>query len=58
MQTANNSQQPGSIVQDNALMIATKEGWILPTYIQLEGKKKMEITGFLNGFDIEGYYCL
>ncbi len=37
------------IVDNNEMKIAHEEGYLLPTVVQLEGKKKMPIKDFLNG---------
>lgn len=42
---------PGHIVEkNNSIAIATSNGFIEPTEIQLEGKKRMTIHEFMNGF--------
>lgn len=42
---------PGHIVEkNNSIAIATSNGFIEPTVIQLEGKKRMTIHEFMNGF--------
>ena len=42
---------PGHIVEKNiSIAIATSNGFIEPTEIQLEGKKRMTIHEFMNGF--------
>lgn len=52
------AQSPGTInVEDHKFKIATLDGWIIPEIIQLEGKKRMEVNAFLNGFDLSGYNC-
>jgi len=45
---------PGEIVSDNKTYIkfATKDGFIIPNLLQLQGKRKMEVRDFLNGFDV------
>lgn len=41
---------PGEVFRnDSEILIATGQGVIIPTIIQLEGKKKMHIKDFLNG---------
>lgn len=46
---------PGEIVSDNKTYIkfATKDGFVVPNLVQLQGKRKMEVRDFLNGFDVE-----
>lgn len=44
-------QQPGKVVlQDGQLKIAFPDGYILPTQVQLEGKKQMPVGEFLKGY--------
>ena len=45
---------PGKIESDNKhyLKIAVKDGWVHLLDIKMQGKKRMEINSFLNGFDI------
>ena len=47
----------GEILSDNKsyLYITTNGGLISLNELQLQGKKKMRIVEFLNGFNIEGY---
>ncbi|MFN8255092.1 MAG: methionyl-tRNA formyltransferase [Bacteroidales bacterium] len=48
--------EPGSIkLEEKTLLIAANEGFISPTEVQLEGKKKMPIDQFLRGFPIHSY---
>ena len=43
--------QSGTIVQkDNTIQIAVRDGFISPIEIQIEGKKRMNIHDFTNGF--------
>ena len=46
---------PGELVSDNKtyLKFATKDGFIIPNLIQLQGKRKMKVQDFLNGFNLE-----
>jgi len=52
---ATHQLSPGELVSDNKtyLKFATKDGFIIPNMVQLQGKRKMEIRDFLNGFDTE-----
>lgn len=47
--------QPGSIRTDNKsyLDVATKDGFLRITSLQLTGKKRMNVTDFLNGYRFE-----
>lgn len=47
--------QPGSISTDNKsyLDVAAKDGFLRITTLQLTGKKRMNITDFLNGYHLE-----
>jgi methionyl-tRNA formyltransferase len=49
-------QQPGTIVSDHKtyLKFACKDGYIHVTDIQLEGKKRMQVTDFLRGYQWSG----
>lgn len=49
---ATHQLKPGEIISDNKtyLKFATKDGFIIPNLVQLQGKRKMEIRDFLNGF--------
>ena len=51
---------PGSIISDNKsyINIATKDGYINLTVIQIQGKKQMPVKELLNGFDITKYQRL
>ena len=58
------NMSPGTISSDGKhyLKIAGKDGFINILSLQIEGRKKMNITEFLNGFRISGYavdsnYC-
>lgn len=45
------SQEPGSLkISKNEFEIYTKDGIYFPLEVQLEGKKRMEVKDFLNGF--------
>jgi len=45
------SEQPGTIkISKNDFGIYTKDGIYFPLEVQLEGKKRMEVKDFLNGF--------
>ena len=45
---------PGTvIVEDNYLKIALKGGFLLPTILQRQGKNKLSIKEFIQGFDIQ-----
>lgn len=47
----NHNLQPGTIVEkNNEILISTKNGFIQPIEIQLEGKKRMHIDEFSRGF--------
>lgn len=48
-------KQPGSLLTDGKhyLMFATKDGWIDCQDVQLQGKKRLAIQEFLNGFTID-----
>lgn len=47
----NQSLRAGAFkVEDRRLKIGTKKGVLLPKVVQLQGKKEMEITDFLNGY--------
>ena len=42
---------PGTLeIAKNIFKIYTKDGFYLPTEVQLEGKKRMHVKDFLNGF--------
>lgn len=44
-------QTPGTLeINKNQFKIFTRDGFYLPTEVQLEGKKRMNIKDFLNGF--------
>ena len=46
----------GSIrVDDNKLFISTQDGEIEIQSLKMEGKKKMETTQWLNGYEIKNY---
>jgi len=51
---ATHQLKPGEMVSDNKTYIrfATKDGFIKPSLVQLQGKRKMEVRDFLNGFDV------
>jgi len=43
--------KPGKfIIENNTLLIGTKEGSLKPQILQVEGKKEMNIKSFLNGY--------
>jgi len=43
--------EPGKfIIENNILLIGTKEGSLKPQILQVEGKKEMNIKSFLNGY--------
>lgn len=43
--------EPGKfIIENNTLLIGTKEGSLKPKIVQVEGKKEMNIKSFLNGY--------
>ena len=45
------SLQSGTIVlKNNTIQIAVRDGFISPIEIQIEGKKRMNIHDFTNGF--------
>jgi len=46
---------PGAYFSDNKsyLKFATKDGFILIKELQLQGKKRMEVKSFLNGFKLD-----
>lgn len=48
--------KPGEIIvhKNNSISIATRDGFIQPIEIQLEGKKRMNIQDFSRGFTFEG----
>ena len=49
-------EQIGTITQTkDSLYISCKDGYIYPTEIQLEGKKRMNISDCLRGFSFEGF---
>lgn len=52
---ATSDMGPGCIVKvdKEGLMVQTGEGMLLLTEIQLEGKKRMPVEAFLNGYQIE-----
>jgi methionyl-tRNA formyltransferase len=39
------------IVENDKVLFGCVDGWILPSIIQLEGKKKMAVKDVMNGFD-------
>lgn len=48
---SNHDQTPGTLeISKNHLMIKTRDGIYHPLEVQLEGKKKMSVKDFLNGF--------
>lgn len=49
------SLKPGTIDTDNKnyLRIATKDGFVRVLELQLQGRKRMDTSSFLNGYDIE-----
>ncbi len=52
---ATHQLSPGELVSDNKtyFKFATKDGFIIPHLVQLQGKRKMEVRDFLNGFNLE-----
>lgn len=47
----NHSNEPGTvIISKNEFKIATKDGYYFPEELQLQGKKRMPLKDFLNGF--------
>lgn len=42
-------------VEEKQVFFGTSNGWIILKDVQLEGKKRMEITALINGFDFEKY---
>ena len=45
------NQEAGTLeISKNLFRIYTKEGFYSPTEVQLEGKKRMNVKDFLNGF--------
>ena len=46
-------EDPGTITEVNKkfIKVATGEGYLLLEEIQLEGKKRMNVTSFLNGYN-------
>lgn len=53
----NHSLHTGTILCNgkNELKIAAANGWLIVKTLQMEGKKKMGIIDFLNGYKIENY---
>lgn len=50
---ATHSEVPGTVhVLDGKLCFACADGYIYPTAVQMEGKKKMEIDDFMRGFKL------
>ena len=49
------SQRPGTFDTDNKtyLHIATQDGYVCIKELQLQGKKRMRIKDFLNGYTFE-----
>jgi methionyl-tRNA formyltransferase len=46
----------GDMIKENkSFKIAVKKGYIYPTDLQAEGKKRLNVRDFLNGFKIEDY---
>ena len=47
------AEEPGTITEVNKkfIKVATGEGYLLLKEIQLEGKKRMDVTSFLNGYN-------
>lgn len=51
----NHNYAIGTIVnKNNSIAIATSDGFIQPIEIQMEGKRRMNIHDFMNGFSFEG----
>jgi len=47
-------ESPGQLsINDNQMQIATADGYYFPEELQLEGKKRMWVADFLNGFRLE-----
>ena len=47
----NNKKAAGTLeISKNIFRIYTKDGFYQPTEVQLEGKKRMNVKDFLNGF--------
>ncbi len=43
--------EPGKfLIKDKILKISTKNGFLIPKILQIEGKKEMDIKSFLNGY--------
>lgn len=42
------------IINENSIQIASNDGFILPTDVQIEGKKRMSISDCMRGFSFEG----
>jgi len=40
-------------IEEKKVYFGTSDGWIILKDVQLEGKKRMEITALMNGFDFE-----
>lgn len=38
-------------VAPKSIRIATRDGWIIPYFVQIQGKKRMKIQDLMNGFD-------
>lgn len=55
VETTDNHPAPGSLETDNKnfLKISCQNGWLYPTDVQLEGKKRMKIVEFLRGINLE-----
>lgn len=53
----NHTVQRGTILCNgkNELKIAAANGWLIVKILQMEGKKKMGIVDFLNGYKVENY---
>ena len=50
-EVSSHNKIPGSLEIDKSqFKICTKDGFYQPTELQLEGKKKMNVKDFLNGF--------
>ena len=48
------AEEPGNICKKNkSLQVATGEGYLDIKELQLEGKKRMDVTSFLNGYQID-----
>ncbi len=52
IERASPSEAPGTMVLDQkSLRIAAPDGWLIPTELQMEGRKRVPILDFLNGMN-------